>query len=314
MSTRLIPPLALLLADLAPMPMAAAQTPPSATATTEALLPFGTSTFTFSDWAGPAIPVWTFVPEGIDPATAPILIVMHGQNRDADRYVAQWRGQAEACGFIAIVPEFSRRQFPTSREYNFGNITESAGGGLRDRDQWTFAAIEPLFDKVLARLGGRQTGYTIYGHSAGSQFVHRFALTQRDTRAVRFLAANAGWYTLPTFAQDYPYGLKGTDLDETDVKRALGRDMVLLLGDKDIDPNEDSLNRSEGAMMQGAHRFARGHNFHAFGKDVAQREGWAFGWSVREVPGVAHDNGGIAKAAGDLVAGVTGCAAAGRAG
>jgi hypothetical protein len=85
--------------------------------------------------------------------------------------------------------------------------------------------------------------------------------------------------------------------------------MVLLLGDRDTDPNEDSLNRSAGAMQQGPHRLARGHYFHRFGQEMAQREGWRFGWSVREVPGVAHDNGGIARAAGDLVAGVTACAA-----
>jgi poly(3-hydroxybutyrate) depolymerase len=299
------------------MPMAAAQTVSApATATAGALLPFGTSTFTFTftDWAGPAIPVYAFVPAGIDPATAPILIVMHGQNRDADRYVAQWSGPAQACGFIAIVPEFSRRQFPTSREYNFGNIATKTGDGLRPRAQWTFAAIEPLFDDVVARIGGRQTSYTIYGHSAGSQFVHRFALTQRETRAARFLAANAGWYTLPTFAQDYPYGLAGTDLTEADAARALGRDVVLLLGDRDTDPNEKSLSRSKGAMAQGEHRFARGHNFHAAGQALAQERGWAFGWSVRVVPGVAHDNGGIARAAGDLVAGVAGCGAPGPAG
>jgi poly(3-hydroxybutyrate) depolymerase len=308
MPNRLAPSLALLLACLAPVSCAQAQTAPAASAAA-APLPDGTTTFIFADWAGPAIPVYAFVPEGLDPATAPILIVMHGQGRDADRYVAQWSGPAASCGFITIVPEFSRSQFPTSREYNFGNITARDGNGLRPRNEWTFSAIEPLFDHVLARIGGRQTGYTIYGHSAGSQFVHRFALTQRDTRAARFLAANAGWYSLPTFAQDYPFGLKGTDLTEADAERALGLDMVLLLGDRDIDPNEDSLNRSEGAMQQGEHRFARGHNFHAFGKALAQERGWRFGWSVREVPGVAHDNGGIAQAAGDLVAGVTACAA-----
>jgi poly(3-hydroxybutyrate) depolymerase len=306
MPNRLAPPLALLLSCLAPVPFAAAQGTP-ATATAEALLPFGSSTFTFSNWAGPAIRVWAFVPEGINPATAPILIVMHGQNRDADRYEAQWRGPAAACGFIAMVPEFSRDQFPTSREYNLGDITARSGSGLNPRAAWTFAAIEPLFDEAVARLGGQQTGYTLYGHSAGSQFVHRFALTQRDTRAVRFLAANAGWYTLPTLALDYPFGAGGTDLDTTDLERSLGRDMVLLLGDRDTDPNEDSLNRSAGAMQQGPHRLARGHYFLRFGQEMAQREGWRFGWSVREVPGVAHDNGGIARAAGDLVAGVTAC-------
>ena len=89
---------------------------------------------------------------------------------------------------------------------------------------------------------------------------------------------------------------------------------LLLLGDRDVDSDDESLNRSQGAMMQGEHRFARGKYFHAFGKEMARREGWAFGWSVREVLGVAHDNGGIARAAGDLVDGVTACATGDREG
>ena len=272
-----------------------------------ASLPIGDGDFRFEDWEGPALRVWTYRPAGVDPATAPILIVMHGVRRDADRYLAQWRDPAQACGFIVAAPEFDRGAFPTSREYNLGHIAERGGTDLRPRPRWSFAAIEPLFDAVVARLGGSQREYTLYGHSAGSQFVHRFMLLQRETRAARFLAANAGWYTLPSFAFDYPFGLNGTDLGSEDLKAALARDVVILLGDRDTDPTDPNLNTSEWAMQQGEHRLARGHYFHRFGRDVAQREGWAFSWSVREVPGVAHDNGGMARAAGALVKGTAGC-------
>jgi hypothetical protein len=67
---------------------------------------------------------------------------------------------------------------------------------------------------------------------------------------------------------------------------------------------------SAGAMKQGPHRFARGQNFHSFGEEAARQEGWRFGWSLREVPGVAHGNDGIARASGDLVTGVTTCRSA----
>lgn len=271
-------------------------------------LPSGTSSFAFAGWPGPRLEVWAHVPDGLDAASAPIVIVMHGQQRDADRYIRQWSEVADACGFIAIAPEFSRGNFRSSREYNLGHLQERGSDRLRPREQWSFTAIEPLFDAVVARLAGTQEGYTLYGHSAGAQFVHRFALIQRDTRARRFIAANAGWYTLPTFAIAYPFGLGGTGLEEADLERALASDMVILLGEEDTDPAEESLNRSEGAMMQGEHRFARGRYFTSFGAEMARRQGWDFGWSARGVPGVAHDNGGMARAAGTLVAGVGQCA------
>lgn len=282
------------------------QTPGAAWAQEQAavdrkLLPNGESSFTFKNWDGPAIKVWTFVPEGIDPATAPVLIGMHGMDRDADRYLRQWKGIAQAKGFIAIFPEFSRKSFASSREYNLGNIAKRGSTTLRPRNEWSFAAIEPLFDEVVARVGGFQKGYTLYGHSAGSQFVHRFLLTQRNTRVNRFLAANAGYYTLPTFALAYPEGINGMDLTTEDLKAALATDTVILLGDRDTDTEGENLNRSDGAMRQGKHRFARGKYFFDFAQEMARRQGWDFNWKLQVVPGVAHDNGGIALAAGDLV-------------
>lgn len=273
-------------------------------------LPAGTGEFMFDAWAGPQLKVWTYVPDGIDPATAPILIVMHGVNRDADRYLAQWRGPASACGFVVIAPEFSRSRFRGSNEYNLGHVTAPGQRGLRPRERRSFAAIEPLFDEVVTRLGGGQQGYTLYGHSAGSQFVHRLLLTGHAGRARRILAANAGWYTLPTLAQDYPFGLNGTGVEQDQLKAALAHDMVILLGDRDTDIDDPNLNTSAGAMKQGPHRFARGRHFHAMGEEAARQEGWQFGWTLREVHGVAHDNGGIARASGALVAGVTECRAA----
>ena len=266
-------------------------------------LPAGESTFIFDGWDGPAIKVWTFVPEGVEAARAPILIVMHGLNRDADRYLREWRDVAREKGIVAIFPEFSRNSFQSSREYNLGNVTKRGSTKLLPRSEWSFAAIEPLFDEVVERIEGTQTGYTLYGHSAGSQFVHRFLLTQRETRAQRYISANAGWYTLPTFALNYPDGINGLDLTREDLETALATDTIILLGDADNDENASNLNQSEGAMRQGEHRFARGRYFYAFAKEMARREGWIFNWSLRVVPGVGHDNGAMAKAAGELVEG-----------
>src|SRR5262245_18994755 len=54
---------------------------------------------------GAKLPVWYYLPEQARPDT-PILIVMHGANRDADRYRDEWMPHAQRYGFIVAAPEF----------------------------------------------------------------------------------------------------------------------------------------------------------------------------------------------------------------
>lgn len=262
----------------------------------------GITKMSFDDWAGPPIPVWMYVPHDTDPKTAPILIMMHGAKRGAKRYLGQWEQIADRDGFIVIAPEFNKEKFKSSRTYQQGNVYRSNRTlELNPEAKWTFSAIDPIFEHVKKKLGNTQEAYTFYGHSGGSQFVHRSLLFKDNPNVVRFLPANAGWYTYADMTIDYPYGLKGTDVTEDHLKAVLQKDVVILLGDQDIDVNHSSLRRTEEANAQGPHRYARGQAFYENAKANAQKYGVPFGWSIRVVPGVAHSNGGIAKASGDLV-------------
>ncbi|TRD12116.1 alpha/beta hydrolase [Erythrobacter insulae] len=264
-------------------------------------LAYGTDKFLFSDWVGPSLQVWTYVPPGINQKTAPILFVMHGVRRDADRYRDEWIDEADKGGFIVIAPEFSQDNFPRSRNYNLGSLFAQGDDTPRDEALWSFSAIEPMFDDIVRQIGGEQTRYTIFGHSAGSQFVHRFLLLKPEVRAKRYLAANAGWYSFADLDVDFPFGLKGTPASEEHLRIALAKDVVILLGDQDTDPDHRSLNRSHGAMRQGPHRFARGQSFFTAAKALAEQQGWEFGWSLRIISDVAHSNDGMAAGAYDLV-------------
>lgn len=269
---------------------------PKAFSTVSQLLP-GISSFQFVDWAGPDIPVWVFIPEDIDRKDAPVLFVMHGTKRDSERYLREWAPYAQQKGVVIVAPQFSKNDFPRSAGYNLGNIFEKEGSNLKDQSLWSFSAIEPLFDYVTETLSNDQNEYTLYGHSAGSQFVHRFLYYKPEARVKRYLTANAGWYTLPDMEEAYPYGLKDAKVSEAAYKRALAEDVVILLGDQDTNVAHGSLRHTPEAMRQGPHRFARGLHFYETGKIEAENINVAFGWTTQVVHGVAHSNGGIAKAA-----------------
>jgi hypothetical protein len=261
----------------------------------------GPSRHIFSDWQGPDIPVWTYVPSGAKATNAAIVIVMHGVNRDADRYRDQWTSVADKYGFVVLAPEFSRANFPGSAGYNYGGVFESDLQTRRDFDTSAFAAIDLIFDDTVRRLGSRQTGYTLYGHSAGSQFVHRYLYFVPHSKAKRYILANAGWYTLPTFDEAYPYGLAGSGLPEANLLAAMERDVVVLLGDQDTSEQDPNLRRTPEAMRQGPHRYARGHAYFRTIEEIAKATGRRHQWRLQIVTGVGHNNAQMAVVAATLV-------------
>lgn len=256
--------------------------------------------FRLSNWSGPAIPVRLFVPEAVD-ADTPIVIVMHGASREAERYYNDWRTEAVKLGLIVVVPYFSREDFPRSAHYNLGYVFEPETGDQRPAESWTFAMIEPLFDAVVERLGGQQTHYTLFGHSAGSQFLHRFLYYVPDARVKRAIAANAGWYTMPDFGVRYPYGLAESGLSEEILAGYFARDLVVLLGAADTLREDEDLRKTPEAELQGPHRFDRGHTFYRVARAKAADLGVEFNWRLQEVPGAGHSNADMTPAAALLV-------------
>lgn len=270
-------------------------------AETAAGFPRGAGAFVFRDWAGPPIKVWTYAPETGDLVNLPVVVVMHGVGRDGDRYRDEWMEAARTHGLVVLAPAFSEPDFPKAAGYNLGNVFDSRTGARNARETWSFSAIDPVFEEAVKRLAGAQTSYTLYGHSAGAQFVHRYLYYMTDTRADLFIVANAGWYTMPDFAEAFPYGLEGSTLDQASPNRALARNVVVLLGDRDTDEADPNLRRTPEAMAQGAHRFARGHAFFEAARAEARKAGVSFGWRQADVPGAHHSNELMAPAAAELI-------------
>ena len=154
---------------------------------------------------------------------------------------------------------------------------------------------------MVARLGGKQTEYTLFGHSAGSQFVHRFLYYMPEARVSRYLAGNAGWYTMPEFDTEYPYGLENAAISEEQLVDAFQKDVVILLGKEDIDTTDPDLRNTPEAKRQGINRLARGLTYYSAAQANAEKLGVDLQWQLVLVDDAGHKNGQMAPAAALLV-------------
>lgn len=230
----------------------------------------------------------------------PILFVMHGLGRNAENNCSVWRKHAAAGNALVICPEFSKALFPSLRQYSQGDVINDDTGGANLREDWTFGVVERIFATVRRLTGSTRKKFLIYGHSAGAQFVHRYLTFEGGHSIERAVAANAGWYTLPSDGWAYPYGLRGAPVGEADLGRLFARDLVILLGEKDTERG-GKLRKSQAADDQGEHRLARGRNYFHRGRAQAARLRTPFRWRLITVPGAGHSNGQMAPAAARLL-------------
>jgi pimeloyl-ACP methyl ester carboxylesterase len=245
------------------------------------------SKWVFKDWDGPALTIHALEPEVVTPKS-PIVIAMHGLKRNPASYREAWIDAVKKDGFRVYHPEFDEARFPKAISYNLGNIGRNGPS--------SFNAIEPLFDAIKTKNPSNHQTYSLFGHSAGAQFVNRFALLKPEARTHFHVCANAGWYTVPDFETSWPYGLGNMAQAGIDLKSSFAKKTVIALGTKDNDPNHESLNKDPQSMTQGPHRYSRGLYFFDQSKTIAKAAGFDFSWEQLNVPGIDHDNTGMVNA------------------
>jgi poly(3-hydroxybutyrate) depolymerase len=260
----------------------------------------GASQFRYVDarWGeARALDVYLYLPKAcaVKPASCRVLFSMHGTLREAQKSRDVWVEHADAGQLIIVAPHFDAQRFP-SRWYQQGAVAVHT-----DANDWAYAVIDRLFAELRRRWELPQERYSLYGHSAGGQFVQRMHLAAPH-RAEHVLAANAGYYTLAEWRPEktsfgWPYSVLGMKDAQALVKAALQRPLIVLLGDQDNDPAHHQLNKTRGAMAQGEHRFARGEFFLSAGAAAARTLEVKPNWTKVVVPGVAHDNPAMVKAA-----------------
>jgi pimeloyl-ACP methyl ester carboxylesterase len=257
-------------------------------------------------------------------ASSRVLLVIPGAGRNADSYRDAWVEASEAYSVLILSPRYPEADYDFGAYHMVGtmrNIDLRSAASYReqsnivdlDETKLVYEAesrqerwILGDFDKIVAR--GRQLAklengsYDAFGHSAGGQILHRFALLLPNSNVDRILAANSGFYTLPTALAAMPFGLAGMGVGEQTLARSFSKKLTVLVGELDnAEETGGTLLRSASADRQGLHRRARGEYFHQAAEDRAREIGAAFNWELLIVDGVGHDHVGMADAAARIL-------------
>lgn len=229
-----------------------------------------------------------------------LIVVVHGDSRNAADHLRYIVEAGPPPGTLVVAPHFlTADDHPTGPYWTDSGWKRGAQSVVGDIS--SFAAVD-----ALIRAATFET-LVLAGHSAGGQFVHRYA-GGSAILATRYVVANpssylyldgrrkkGGTFAIPTASQQkacpgwntYRYGLVGLNaymaLAGPDViaSRYRARAVTLLLGDKD-NVVDAELDTSCAAMWQGTNRLDRGKVFTAYLGPLA-------GHRTDIVTGVGHD-------------------------
>ena len=245
------------------------------------------------------ITVWYNLPKGYR-STSKVLFVMHGVKRNGKEYLEDWLKYSNKKKVILIVPEFSNKEFPGSANYNLANIADP-NNNINPTEKWHFSIIESVFQDFKKQAKLKTPEYYLYGHSAGAQFAHRFAMFYPESSLKLAISANAGWYTFPDQNISFPYGIKELNYNSKQTNSIFEKKLIILLGTSDTDPKHKYLRNTPETTEQGKHRFERGQNFYKSSKSIAKNISSKFNWSVVHAKRVGHSNSGMLEHAIKLI-------------
>jgi len=249
-----------------------------------------------------------------------VLLVIPGAGRNADDYRDSWVETSEKHNVLIISPSYTEKDYDYGA-YHLGGLVKDLDlqKGVKfiegtnkveldeevvefnlnpDSSQWIYHDFDRLFDLVTKEVSSSQKAYDIFGHSAGGQILHRFALFAPHSKANRILASNAGSYTLPEDNTAFPFGVKDFNINRKSLKRSFKKQLVIFLGELDNE-NETGglLLRSLTVDKQGTHRLSRGKYFYMKSQETAKSIKTAFNWKLQVISGIGHNQRKMAEAA-----------------
>jgi pimeloyl-ACP methyl ester carboxylesterase len=246
---------------------------------------------------------------------SPVLVVLSGAGRNSAEYRDAWITASKKYGVLILSPKYPEDMYAGIEKYNLAGMisdlkrdaTAPEGATykiVKNPQQWLFADFDRIFLRARETFEFNSESYDVFGHSAGAQVAHRLALFQPITKANRIIAANSGWYTVPTLADKFPYGIGNGFVSTNQVRRAFSRRLVVMLGQLD-DENETrgDLMRTPQIDVQGLGRLQRGKHFYDAATVTSKQMAAPLRWEILVVPGVGHDFRKMSDAAADFLYG-----------
>jgi len=216
-----------------------------------------------------------------------------------------------------------------------GSSRAAVGPSAQPLSHSAFAVI----DTFLAEIAERKTfpnlrDIVLVGHSGGGQLVQRYAMVGKfappSGMSIRFVVSAPSSYAYPSgerfhqgqkrfvvpdesvvqqcpgynnwgYGLEQPYAYFNGRAMESIAAEYANKSVFYLCGSRDTDPNDASIGKSCGAMMQGFHRLQRMLVFEKFmrfkfGRDVSKKHRFAV------VPDVGHFGRGTMNSRPGLIA------------
>tara|TARA_Y100000741_G_scaffold70036_1_gene50935 strand:- start:172 stop:567 length:396 start_codon:yes stop_codon:yes gene_type:complete len=122
-----------------------------------------------------------------------------------------------------------------------------------------------------------------------------------DAPVEKAVSANPAFVTLPDKSENYPFGLKNISINSAMMRRWLESDLGIFLGANDLGPRTQPLSNGPKARKQGPNCLSRGKKLFREAKRDAKNRNVEFGWTLKIVPRVGHNNRLIAPYARDFL-------------
>ncbi|GAA0206809.1 hydrolase [Kangiella japonica] len=242
-----------------------------------------------------------------------VVFVVPGGGRNGWSYRDAWQKASEKYDVLVLSPSYSEKSYPNFWSYNLAGMIKNVVINkertaivsldvVEEADKWIYPDFDRIFDKVVKDLSMSAKTYDMFGHSAGGQILHRLTLFYPENKANRILASNSGWYTVPDYTEQFPYGLKGAPIGTEKIGLSFKNNLTVFLGE--LDNHEETrghLVRNSVIDKQGIGRLSRGKYFFGKSKLLAKNKKQIFNWSMHIVPNVGHNYRAMSQAAAEFL-------------